>query len=243
MKRFENMTAIIAGGAGGIGKAVALALVNEGAKLTVWDLNAAALNELRQEVTAAGAQIVTDQVDVTDYDAVKAAVDKTVKTFGRLDIMVSCVGGGTFKPLIEYTNEFWLKEQNYNLNSVFNCFHTSLLHMVKQEFGRLFCFMSTTGGVPGLAGYGAAKAGCKALMENIKAEHSRQHITVNAVLPSFTPTPFSMQAFDDSEEGRARYNAIVNRMPLGVNTVENVAATVLDMLANERISGQIITLM
>ena len=225
--RFQDKIAIIASGAGGIGKAVSLGLFKEGAKIIVWDLNTSALDEMKQGINQLGGTISTASVDVTDY----------------LDIMVSCVGGGTFKPLIEYTPEFWLKEQNYNLNSVFNCFHTSLKHMVKQEYGRLFCFMSTTGGVPGLAGYGAAKAGCKALMNNIKAEHSRQHITVNAVLPSFTPTPFSMKTFNDTPEGKAQYESIVSRMPLGPNTVENVAKTVLDLLDNERISGQVITLM
>lgn len=241
--RFQDKIAIIASGAGGIGKAVSLGLFKEGAKIIVWDLNTSALDEMKQGINQLGGTISTASVDVTDYYAVESAVNGVINEYGRLDIMVSCVGGGTFKPLIEYTPEFWLKEQNYNLNSVFNCFHTSLKHMVKQEYGRLFCFMSTTGGVPGLAGYGAAKAGCKALMDNIKAEHSRQHITVNAVLPSFTPTPFSMKTFNDTPEGKAQYESIVSRMPLGPNTVENVAKTVLDLLDNERISGQVITLM
>jgi len=241
--RFQDKVAIIAGGAGGIGKAVSLGLVKEGAKIIVWDLNVESLHEMEKEINELGGNVAIASIDVTDYYAVETAVNEVVKQYGRLDIMISCVGGGTFKPLIEYTPEFWLKEQNYNLNSVFNCFHTSLKHMVKQEYGQLFCFMSTTGGVPGLAGYGAAKAGCKALMDNIKAEHSRQHITVNAVLPSFTPTPFSMKTFNETPEGKAQYQSIVSRMPLGPNTVENVAKTVLDLLDNERISGQVVTLM
>lgn len=240
--RFENHVAIIAGGAGGIGKAVSLQLAKEGAKVIIWDLNESALQETKNEIEALGAIVKTSRVDVTHYDIVAKEVDAVVNTFVKVDIMVSCVGGGTFKPLIEYTNEFWLKELNYNLNSTFNCLHNALRHMVKQNYGRLFCFMSTTGGTPGLAGYGVAKAGCKALIESIHAEHAKQHITINAVLPSFTPTSFSMKAFQ-GEAGKAQFDAIASRMPLGPNTVENVAATVLDLLANERCSGQIIHLL
>lgn len=240
--RFENQIAVIAGGAGGIGKAISLQLAKEGAKIVVWDLNQSALEETKKEIEDLGATVITKSVNVMNYETVENEVNLVVEQFGRIDIMVSCVGGGTFKPLIEYTNEFWLKEQNYNLNTTFNCLHNALKHMVKQNYGRLFCFMSTTGGTPGLAGYGAAKAGCKALIESINAEHAKDHITINAVLPSFTPTPFSMKAFQ-GETGKARFEAIASRMPLGPNTVENVANTALDLIANERCSGQIIQLL
>lgn len=240
--RFENQVAIIAGGAGGIGKAIALQLANEGAKVIVWDLNEEALKETKNEIETNGGVAETNSVNVMSYEIVETAVNEVVEKFGRVDIMVACVGGGTFKPLVEYTNDFWNHQINYNLNTTFNCLHTALKHMVKQNYGRLFCFMSTTGGVPGLAGYGAAKAGCKALLESIHAEHCKQHITINAVLPSFTPTPFTMKTFQ-GEAGKAQFDAIAARMPLGPNTPENVAATVLDLLANERCSGQIIHLM
>lgn len=240
--RFENQIAVIAGGAGGIGKAISLQLAREGAKVIVWDLNEEALKETKNEIETNGGYAETNSVNVMDYATVEHAVNTVVEKHGRVDIMISCVGGGTFKSLIDYTPEFWNHQLNYNLNTTFNCMHTALKHMVKQNYGRLFCFMSTTGGVPGLAGYGVAKAGVEALMKSIHAEHCKQHITINAVLPSFTPTPFTMKTFQ-GEAGKAQFDAIVARMPLGPNTPENVALTVLDLIANERCSGQIIHLM
>ncbi len=238
--RFENKIAIIAGGGGGIGRSVSLSLAAEGAKLIVWDLNTEALDELTKEIQESGGNIETASVNVMDYDSVKVAVDEVVSKYGRLDIMVACVGGGKFMPLIEYTPEFWSKELNYNLNTVFNCFHPSLKHMVEQQYGRLFCFISTTGGTPGLTAYGAAKAGCKALLESIAAEHISDHITANGINPGFTPTPFSMQAFDDTPEGKANYDYTMSMMPLGPNSSENVATTALNMLADDRLTGQIL---
>lgn len=240
--RFKDQVAIVAGGAGGIGKALSVQLANEGAKVVIWDLNQDALAETKAEIESAGGIADTESVNVMEYTTVENAVNGVVEKYGRVDIMISCVGGGTFKALVDYTPDFWNHQINYNLNTTFNCLHTALKQMVKQNYGRLFCFMSTTGGVPGLAGYGAAKAGCKALIESIHAEHSKQHITINAVLPSFTPTPFTMQTFQ-GEAGKAQFDAIASRMPLGPNTPENVAATSLDMIANERCSGQIIHLM
>ena len=182
--RFKDQIAIVAGGAGGIGKAISLQLASEGAKVVGSDLNEKALVETKKEIEEKGGVVETNTVNVMAYEEVESAVNKIVEKYDRVDIMISCVGGGTFKNLIDYTPDFWNHQINYNLNTTFNCLHTALKHMVKQNYGRLFCFMSTTGGVPGLAGYGAAKAGCKALIESIHAEHCRQHITINAVLPS-----------------------------------------------------------
>lgn len=240
--RFKDQVAIVAGGAGGIGREVSIQLANEGAKVIVWDLKQEALDDVVNVITSNGNHVETGSVNVMNYAEVKSAVQNVVDAYGRVDIMVSCVGGGTFKPLKDVDETFWKQQLDYNLNTVFNCFSNALEHMIQQKYGRLFCYMSTTGGTPGLACYGVAKAGVRAYMESIHAEHSRDHITVNAILPSFTPTPFSMQAFQ-GEEGKARFDAIAARMPLGPNTPENVAATTLDMLASERISNQIIHLM
>ncbi|WP_144353104.1 SDR family oxidoreductase [Sporomusa termitida] len=104
--------------------------------------------------------------------------------------MVSTVGGGEYKSILESTPDFWKKEFKLNFESVFNCFHAVLPSMVKQNHGRLLCFLSTTGGLPGLSAYGASKAACKSLLESITAEHAKDHITANGIFPALFPLHF-----------------------------------------------------
>ena len=241
--RFENKIAIVAGGAGGIGKGVSKALAKEGAQVVVWDIKQELLDKITEEITNDGGKVDTAIVDILDYDCVAKAVNETAEKYGRLDILVSCVGGGHFKPFIEYTPEFWQKELQYNVGSVFNCFNNALKVMLKQNYGRLLCFMSTTGGTPGLTAYGAAKAGCKAIIENIKAEYVKNGITANAVMPNFTDTPFAMSAFDDTPAGKAALEYTLSLSPLGINKPEYVAKTVLNVLDDDRLTGQIISLL
>ncbi len=241
--RFENKIAIVAGGASGIGGAISKALAKECATVVVWDINQQSLDSIKNEIESTSGTVHTDIVNVLNYDDVDKAVNSVVEKFGRVDIMVSCVGGGEFKPFIATDTAFWNKEMNYNLGSVFNCFHTSLKHMIEQKYGRLLCFMSTTGGTVGLTAYGAAKAGCKAIIENIKAEHVQDGVTANAVMPNFTITPFSMKAFDDTPAGKAAYEYTISLCPLGPNKVENVAKTVLNVLDDDRLTGQIISML
>jgi len=239
--RFKDKVAIVAGGAGGIGKGVSLSLIEEGAKVVVWDIDSAALAGFEKEVADCGGSVITDKVDVMDYSAVSKSVASVVEQHSKIDIMVSSVGGGTFRPVAHLTPELWDSELEYNLTTVFNCFHTSLQYMVKQKNGRLLCFMSTTGGVSGLAAYGAAKAGCKALIETIAVEHTVDNITANSIMPGFVVTPFTQKAFD-FPGGEERLEQLKQSRPLGFNTVENVAKTALNVLDNERLTGQIISL-
>jgi len=239
--RFTDKTAIVAGGAGGLGKGVTMALLAEGAKVLVLSRKQESLDNLEKEAKNEGYEVSTMIADVTDYEATKAAVAAAVDKFGRLDIMVSAPGGGGWMPLIDITLEFWEYEIRYNFYTVFNCFHNALQVMVPQKFGRLLCFMSTTGGTPNLSAYGVAKASCQSLMESITAEHKKDNITANGLMPSFVPTPFALDSFD-YPGGQELLDSFLANMPLGANTVENVTKTALNILDDARLSGQTISL-
>lgn len=241
--KFENQIAIIAGGAGGIGKGITLALAKEGAHVEVWDINEDALTEVEKEVKELGGSISTNIVNIFEYDTVKTAVDNVVGKHGKLDIMVSTVGGGTYMPFVYFTPDLWQKELNYNLTTVFNCFHTALGHMVKQNHGRLLCFVSATheANAANLAGYAAAKAGCKALVEAVAYENIKNNITANAIMPGYVLTPFTSKAFE-GENGDALKENVLSQLPIGPNTPENVGKTAVDILSNDRLFGQVINL-
>lgn len=241
--KFENQIAIIAGGAGGIGKGVTLALAKEGAHVEVWDINETALTEIEKEITGFGGSVTTNIVNIFDYDTVKQAVDEVVARNGRLDMLVSTVGGGQFLPFMYHTPETWQKEINYNLTTVFNCFHAAIGHMVKQNYGRLLCFVSATtaNNAANLSGYAAAKAGCKALVEAISFEHIQNHITANAIMPGYVLTPFTSKAFE-VENGEEIKKSVMAQLPLGPNTPEKVGKTAVDILSNDRLIGQVVSL-
>ncbi|GIN14293.1 short-chain dehydrogenase [Shouchella clausii] len=239
--RFKDMTAIVAGGAGGIGRAISKALATEGANVVIWDLNETLLKEAKQEILDHNGSVSTMLVDVSDYNKVKESVDKVVEETGKLHMMVVTVGGGQFKPFIEYTPDFWHKQINYNLNTVFNCFHVALQTMVKQTFGRLLCFTSSLGGTPGLAAYQSGKAACKSLIETISAEHGKDNITANSIMPGMVLTSLTLKAFD-RPGGEEQLKQSIKNLPMGENTVENVARTALNILEDERIAGQVISL-
>ncbi len=237
--RMKGMYAIVAGGTGGIGKAVAKALLAEGAAVEVWGRSGEQLLAVKDECSSD--VLTTRKVDVMVYSQCEEAAEAFAAKYGRVDIMVQSVGGGHGCPIINCTPESVREELDYNLYTVFNCFRTVLPQMVKQQFGRLLYFSSTLGGTPNLGAYGMAKAGCKALMETISAEHIKDHITVNAIMPGVTLTPFSRKTFS-GPEGEKQMEYSRQFLPLDFNTPENVARTAMNVLSDERMSGQIITL-
>jgi len=238
---YEDKVAIVAGASQGLGLGVAEALAGKGAQVIIWSNNEEKLQKAVAGLAEKGLTATYMKVDVTDYDQVQLAVDKVVEENGKLDIMVASVGGGNFGPFVGYTPEFWHQQINYNLSTVFNCFHVALKPMLAQSFGRLLCFMSTTGGTPMLAAYGASKGAVKGMMETIAVEHEKDHVTANAIMPGLVLTPKSMMAFS-GPGGEERLQQTLSRMPLGANTVENVARTALNVLEDDRLTGQVINL-
>jgi 3-oxoacyl-[acyl-carrier protein] reductase len=239
--RFKGMTAIIAGGAGGIGKAVTQSLAAEGAKVIIWDIDETVSKAVRDEIRELGGEASTMKVNALDFYETEECVKRVVDKEGSLEIMVNAIGGGGNTPFIDYTPDIWQKGLDYNLNSVFNCFHAAISPMVERQFGRLLYFASATGGVPNNTVYCAAKAACKGLMENIAVEHARNHITANAIMPGVVLTPYSEKSFS-GPEGEKKKQYALSFMPLGFNTPENVARTALYVLAEERLNGQVINL-
>ena len=190
MKRLENKVAIITGGAAGIGKATVERFLAEGATVSAWDVAEEAGNRLLQAFAAAGEQLSFKVVDVTDSDAVSAAVASVVETYGHLDILINNAGITQDGTLLKMESEQFDRVIDVNLKGVFNCGQAAARQMVAQGSGVIVNASSVVGryGNFGQTNYVASKAGVIGMTQVWARELGRKGVRVNAVAPGFIAT-------------------------------------------------------
>jgi 3-oxoacyl-[acyl-carrier protein] reductase len=184
----KGRAAVITGGAQGIGFAVAQRLVASGARVSLWDMNAAILAEAK---AALGEAAVTVQVNITDYDAVVAAVAQTEEALGQIDILVNSAGiAGKNAPLEEYELDEWRRVIDIDLNGTFYVNRAVLPGMKARNYGRIVNIASIAGkeGNPNAAAYAAAKAGVIGLTKAVGKECAKYDIAINAITPATAKT-------------------------------------------------------
>lgn len=157
----QGKVAVVTGGASGIGRAIAQAMAEAGAHLVIADLDREAAEKAAAELTKAGQQSISIVVNVMRSDEVRSAVDKTVATFGRLDIFVNNAGLQHVSPIVDFSEERWETLIGVILTGAFLCTKYALPHMIRNQWGRVINMGSTQGkvGTPFKAGYVAAKHG------------------------------------------------------------------------------------
>lgn len=184
----QGRVAVITGGSGGIGGAIAERLCGEGAIVHVLDMKESALT---------GAKFL--RVDVSDEAAVGAAFDAIGKAAGRIDYLVCCAGIYRPKPFLELSLEDWRNTLQINLTGYFLCCRAALRFMRPQKFGRIVMFSSMiarTGGVE--AGhYAASKGGIHGLARSLAVESAAENIRVNTISPTITDTPLPRAVLSD----------------------------------------------
>ncbi len=240
MGLFQNKVAVVTGGSRGIGRAIVLMLASEGCQVAFNYLhNRAKAEELVKEVEALGVQCAASQVDVCDFDAVKAWVDGTRLQLGGLDIVINNAGIIRDKNLLMMPPEDWHAVINTNLNGMFHVSRASIFHLLKQRKGHIINISSISGAI-GLAGqtnYSASKGGMNAFTKALAKECAPYGVRVNAVAPGFVETDM-LEGFD--EKTRA---AVLKTVPLGrIGSVNDVTGAVKFLLsdASAYILGQII---
>lgn len=186
-----DKVAIITGSSRGIGKAAALAIAAEGAKVVVnYARSSDAADEVVAAIKALGGEALALQADVSKADQVDAMIKATMSAFGRIDVLVNNAGITRDTLLLRMKPEDWQAVIDLNLTGVFLCTRAVSKIMLKQRSGRIINISSVAGlmGNPGQANYSAAKAGVIGFTKTIAKELAPRGVTANAVAPGFIAT-------------------------------------------------------
>ena len=197
-KKLEGKIALITGGSRGIGAAIAKRLAADGANVAItYTKGTDAAASVVQEIERAGGKAMAIQADATDANAVKAAVEKTVATYGRLDVLVNNAGTAVPKPFEEATLEELDRVIDINLRGLFVATQAALKHL--REGGRIIMIGSAVGErvlTPGLVPYAATKGAVKIFTQGLAREVGSRGITVNNVQPGPIDTDLNPAAGD-----------------------------------------------
>lgn len=198
----EGKSAIVTGAGSGIGRAIALGLAAEGARVLAADVDAARAEVVSEEI---GRESAAFAADVSDTAQVDAMVETAVDRFGRLDILVNNAGRAARGWVTNMTDEEWDGVFAVNVRGTFACSRAALRHMIPQRSGRILNTASGTGlrAFPGAAAYAASKAAIINFTYSLAAEVAKYGITVNAIGPGVTDTPFWRAARSEEDVAAA----------------------------------------
>ena len=189
--KLEGRTALVTGASRGIGRAIALALAEEGADVAInYVSNEAAAAAVVEEVQALGRKGMLARADVGDFPDTYAMAHSVIREFGHIDILVNNAGVTSDKTFVNMDHSTWRKVLAINLDGVFNCTKVCIDQMVEQNYGRVVNITSVIGQIGnfGQANYAASKAGVAAMTKTLAKELASKGITVNAVAPGFIET-------------------------------------------------------
>jgi NAD(P)-dependent dehydrogenase (short-subunit alcohol dehydrogenase family) len=199
--RLEGKVAVVTGGAKGIGEAYSLGLAEEGARVVIADLDEAAGKKIAQQVEKAGGKARFVRTDVSRKGDVEALIAETVKTFGRIDVLVNNAGILFTAPVEDTTEAMWDSLLAVNVKGLFFCAQAAAKEMKKQKSGKIINISSiaAVGGQAGLCAYSSTKGAVLPLTRVFALELAESNIQVNAILPGTTDTGMAKAAMADPE--------------------------------------------
>ncbi|MEG4087490.1 SDR family oxidoreductase [Microcoleus sp. POL10_C6] len=214
-QNFTGKVAFVTGAANGIGRATALAFAREGANVVVADISEQGNQETARMIEELGGRAIAVKCNVTQAEDVKAALDKTIETFGRLDFAFNNAGVEQKNAATaEIEEEEWDRIVDINLRGVFLCMKYEIPLLLKQGRGAIVNTSSGAGvkGFKAGAAYVAAKHGVVGLTKAAALDYAAQNIRINAVCPGIIDTPMMDRFSGGTPEGRER---VISQEPIG----------------------------
>ncbi|MDQ6792787.1 MAG: SDR family oxidoreductase [Candidatus Dormibacteraeota bacterium] len=237
MRGLEGKVAFVTGAASGIGRATAVRLGEEGARVAAADLNA---DGAAATASAIGPEAVGLGLDITDLSSVQAAVAEAERLLGPIEILVNCAGWDRVEPFLDSSEETWDRIIDVNLKGVIRCTRSVLDGMISRRSGRIVNVSSDAGrvGSSGEVVYSGAKAGIIGFSKGVARETARHGLRVNVVCPGPTDTPLMAAT---SEANPRLGEALVKAIPFRrLAKPEEIAAAIAFLASDDAsfITGQ-----
>lgn len=238
----KGKVALVTGGAGDIGSAISEGIASLGAGVIICDINEKKAINVANRIIEAGGKVRGKSLDITDIEKTNKFVDSLDKSYGKIDILINCVGTQIEAPAIEYKEKDWDKIFDINLKSAFYLSQAVARVQIPKGGGKqihISSVRSKLGIHRGYVGYCTTKGGMNLMVKQLATEWAQYNITVNAIAPTFIRTELASKYLDDPNF----YNSLVKRIPLGrVGEPIDISglAMYLSSPASDFITGQII---
>jgi 2-hydroxycyclohexanecarboxyl-CoA dehydrogenase len=237
-------TAIVTGGASGIGLAISERLARDGAAVAIFDLDGAAAGEAAAKIEAAGGTAIGRTDDVTDRAQIDAGVPDVCARLSPPTILVNNAGLQGFKTFLKISADAWNRVLAVNLTGTFDCCQAVLPHMVEAGWGRIVNISSSSaqGGQPLMAHYVASKAGVIGLTKSLALEFGPSGVTVNTIPPGFIDTPMLRDSEAKGFLGQGVEHHAAQTPVRRVGRPEDIAAACAFLVSEEAayITGQVV---
>jgi NAD(P)-dependent dehydrogenase (short-subunit alcohol dehydrogenase family) len=241
--KLNGKACLVTGASRGLGRAMAIALGQAGADLILTARDETTLAETAAAIRELGQRVMAFPCDLHDSQAITEMVDRAIDEFGQIDVLINNAGGGAFKPLLETSEEEWLRILDININSMFKMCKSVGPHMIKRRYGKIINMSSMYGlvGEKNLTSYCVSKGAIIQLTRALALEWAEYNINVNVLTPGFIYTDLTSYIFDNPETNRL----FTDRIPLRrIGKPEELGPLVIYLAsdASNFMTGSVITI-
>lgn len=246
MRGLADKVVIVTGGGNGIGRATCRRFAEAGARVAIFDIDAAAAEQTASSISGAGGTARALACDITDHEAVRGAVGAVESALGRVDVLVNNAGWDTFRLFADSTPEEWQRLIAINLVGALNMHHAVLPGMIARRAGRIVTIASDAArvGSTGEAVYAACKAGLIGFSKTLAREQARNNITVNVVCPGATNTNLFAEYKKGAANPEKLAEAFRRNIPMGrIGEPDDLPGAILFFASDDAafITGQVLS--